>query len=191
MRILIKEKDKRAIKIVFPNFIINVGLRIAMRCMKVAVADDNNANSHEKKNSFDGDIDKENVKQGLKEYIVNEVNQHVQEAKNEIDNEVDAGVQELKQDLLDGYDEDEQRIVSAAFDKCAPFQKAGTNQKNDEKECKHTNYNKSKEKVYFGLNQFQGLDKKLLKQALKELKKYKGLEIVNVESKDEKVSIVI
>ncbi|GKX68904.1 hypothetical protein [Inconstantimicrobium mannanitabidum] len=93
MRILIKEKDKRAIKIVFPNFIINVGLRIAMRCMKV--------------------------------------------------------------------------------------------------EINEANTNRSKEKVYFGLNQFQGLDKKIFKQALKELKKYKGLEIVNVESKDEKVSIVI
>lgn len=93
MRILIKEKDKRVIKLIFPNFIINVGLRIAMRCMKV--------------------------------------------------------------------------------------------------ETNEANSNKSKEKVFFELNQFQGLDKKLVKQALKELKKYKGLEIVNVESKDEKVSIVI
>lgn len=93
MRILIKEKDKRAIRIILPNFIINVGLRIAMRCMKV--------------------------------------------------------------------------------------------------EINETNSNKSKGKVYFGFNEFKGMDKKILKQALKELKKYKGLEIVNVESKDEKVSIVI
>lgn len=138
MRIVIKEKDKRAIKIIFPNFIINVGLRIAMKCMKVAVTESHDINMGKNKYYSDDNIDKNNIKQGLKEYIVNEVNQ-----------------------------------------------------KSDEEEINETNSNKRKGKVYFGFNEFQGIDKKILKQALKELKKYKGLEIFNVESKDEKVSITI
>lgn len=62
MHIIVKEKDSKCINIKIPNFLMNVGLEIAFKCVKFSNCD----NFNEVENSLKK-IDKKQLKLAIKE----------------------------------------------------------------------------------------------------------------------------